>query len=83
MSCLLGTRGWGGGGGGLKARPVVVVKCCFTSTETVGLVRDGSPGRPPSRLSHITARPRAPRLNPEDGRDAAWTTAATEMSPIA
>ena len=26
-------------------------KCCFTSTETIRLIRDGSPGRPP-RLSH-------------------------------
>ena len=28
-----------------------VVECCFTSTETIRLIRDGSPGRPP-RLSH-------------------------------
>ena len=27
------------------------VQCCFTSTETVRLIRTGSPGRPP-RLSH-------------------------------
>ena len=27
------------------------MKCCFTSTETVGFLGDGSPGRPP-RLSH-------------------------------
>ena len=26
-------------------------QCCFTSSETVRLIRDGSPGRPP-RLSH-------------------------------
>ena len=26
-------------------------QCCFTSTETIRLIRDGSPGRPP-RLSH-------------------------------
>ena len=30
---------------------VSVVECCFTSTETVRLIRTGSPGRPP-RLSH-------------------------------
>ena len=30
---------------------VSMVQCCFTSTETVRLVRTGSPGRPP-RLSH-------------------------------
>jgi len=29
-----------------------MVQCCFTSTETVGLIRTESPGRPP-RLSHI------------------------------
>ena len=29
----------------------VLVECCFTSTETVGLLGTGSPGRPP-RLSH-------------------------------
>ena len=28
-----------------------LVECCFTSTETVRLIRVGSPGRPP-RLSH-------------------------------
>ena len=28
-----------------------MVQCCFTSTETIRLVRTGSPGRPP-RLSH-------------------------------
>ena len=28
-----------------------LVQCCFTSTETIRLVRTGSPGRPP-RLSH-------------------------------
>ena len=28
-----------------------MVQCCFTSTETVRLIRTGSPGRPP-RLSH-------------------------------
>ena len=28
-----------------------MVRCCFTSTETVRLIRTGSPGRPP-RLSH-------------------------------
>ena len=30
---------------------VCMVQCCFTSTETIRLVRTGSPGRPP-RLSH-------------------------------
>ena len=25
----------------------LLLKCCFTSTETVRLIRDGSPGRPP------------------------------------
>ena len=30
---------------------VSMVQCCFTSTETVRLIRTGSPGRPP-RLSH-------------------------------
>ena len=30
---------------------VSMVQCCFTSTETVKLIRTGSPGRPP-RLSH-------------------------------
>ena len=30
-----------------------LVECCFTSTETVGLLGTGSPGRPP-RLSHST-----------------------------
>ena len=30
---------------------VSAVQCCFTSTETVRTIRDGSPGRPP-RLSH-------------------------------
>ena len=30
---------------------VSTVQCCFTATETVRLVRTGSPGRPP-RLSH-------------------------------
>ena len=30
---------------------VCLVQCCFTSTETVRLIRTGSPGRPP-RLSH-------------------------------
>ena len=29
----------------------LLVECCFTSTETVRIIRDGSPGRPP-RLSH-------------------------------
>ena len=28
-----------------------MVQCCFTSTETIRLIRTGSPGRPP-RLSH-------------------------------
>ena len=28
-----------------------MIQCCFTSTETVRLIRTGSPGRPP-RLSH-------------------------------
>ena len=28
-----------------------LVECCFTSTETIRIIRDGSPGRPP-RLSH-------------------------------
>ena len=28
-----------------------ILKCCFTSTETVGLLGTGNPGRPP-RLSH-------------------------------
>ena len=31
---------------------VSMVQCCFTSTETIRLVRTGSPGRPP-RLSHL------------------------------
>ena len=30
---------------------VCMVQCCFTSTETIRLIRTGSPGRPP-RLSH-------------------------------
>ena len=30
---------------------VSMVQCCFTSTETIRLIRTGSPGRPP-RLSH-------------------------------
>ena len=30
---------------------LLMSKCCFTSTETVGLLGTGSPGRPP-RLSH-------------------------------
>ena len=30
---------------------VCMVQCCFTSTETVRLIRTGSPGQPP-RLSH-------------------------------
>ena len=30
---------------------VCMVQCCFTSTETIRLIRDGSPGRPPP-LSH-------------------------------
>ena len=30
---------------------VCMAQCCFTSTETIGLIRTGSPGRPP-RLSH-------------------------------
>ena len=30
---------------------VCTVQCCFTSTETIRLIRTGSPGRPP-RLSH-------------------------------
>ena len=37
-------------GKGSKQIPVVV-ECCFTSTENIRLIRDGSPGRPP-RLSH-------------------------------
>ena len=31
--------------------PISIVQCCFTSTETVRLIRTESPGRPP-RLSH-------------------------------
>ena len=30
---------------------VCMVQCCFTSTETIRLIRTGSPGRPP-RLLH-------------------------------
>ena len=30
---------------------VCMVQCCFTSTETMKLIRTGGPGRPP-RLSH-------------------------------
>ena len=37
----------------LKLIQFELVECCFTSTETVGVIRDGSPGRPP-RLSHIS-----------------------------
>ena len=29
----------------------LLIQCCFASTETMRLIRDGSPGRPP-RLSH-------------------------------
>ena len=32
-----------------------MVQCCFTSTETVRLIRTGSPGRPP-RLSHSSRK---------------------------
>ena len=29
-----------------------MVQCCFTSTETIRLIRTGSPGRPPQLFSH-------------------------------
>ena len=35
----------------LKSLMLLLLKCCFTSTETIRLIRDGSPGRLP-RLSH-------------------------------
>ena len=41
---------------------VSMVQCCFTSTETVRLIRTGSPGRPP-RLSHLCS------LEVEEGGD--------------
>ena len=37
---------------------VCMVQCCFTSTETIRLIRTGSPGRPP-RLSHSSWTPTA------------------------
>ena len=61
--CVLGVGGgdgvgylWLEGGEGLLVTEVSMtflrlVECCFTSTETVGLLGTGSPGRPP-RLSH-------------------------------
>ena len=41
----------------------LVVECCFTSTETIRLIRDGSPGRPP-RLSHSSWALMSPRHCP-------------------
>ena len=38
-------------GGTLELKLSGSVQCCFTSTETVGVFGEGSPGRPP-RLSH-------------------------------
>ena len=38
-------------GSKLCATSSLLVECCFTSTETTRLIRDGSPGRPP-RPSH-------------------------------
>ena len=38
---------------------VCMVQCCFTSSETIRLIRDGSPGWPP-RLSHSSGALRPP-----------------------
>ena len=37
-------------------------QCCFTSTKTIRLIRDGSPGRPP-QLSHSSFAPRLPLVH--------------------
>ena len=67
------------GEGESREEMLFLLKCCFTSTETVRTIRDGSPGRPP-RLSlsswAVEKKCRAISLfNEDDSRsnNGAWT----------